>query len=275
MTSGKLLRLERLLDKETKRVVFIPMDDGLLDGPEGGLRNQREKIKQIVDGGANGILGFKSVALRHYDLFNSTGLVLNLTASTSRSCHTRKVLAGSVEEALRLGADAVAVHVNLTSRYEPEMLANLGQVGQECQKWGMPLLGIMYPRGETDDGKDNNYIDMKTEKPEEYASLVRHAARVGVELGADIIKTQYTGSAETFQTVVESCSPVPVIMAGGPKVSDEKILSNIYNSIKAGGSGICTGRNGFNRENTTAFVRAARGIVHQGKNVEEVLEYLK
>jgi len=275
MSEGKKLRLSRLVDQESRKMVFIPMDDGLLDGPEEGLRRQREKIEQIVAGGANGILGFQSVLLRHYNLFANTGFVLNLTASTSRSYHTRKQLTGSVEQALRLGADGVAVHVNLSSEYEQEMLRNLGVVSDACVKWGMPLLAIMYPRGETPDGKDDNYLQLKEEKPEEYAELVRHAARVGVELGADVIKTQYTGSEETFRTVVESCHPVPVIMAGGPKIEREQILTNIYNSIRAGGSGICCGRNGFNRKDTTGFVKAARDIVHHGKTVEEAIVYLQ
>lgn len=148
------------------------------------------------------------------------------------------------------------------------MLQTLGYVSEECNKWGMPLLAIMYPRGETAYGEDDNHLDLKKNKPEEYAKLVRHAARVGVELGADIVKTQYTGSTKTFKTVVDGCKPVPVIIAGGPQVSDEKILGNIYGAIQAGGAGICMGRNSFHRENTAAFVKAVREIVHYNKNVE-------
>ncbi len=273
MNPGKKIRLEKLIDKESGKMVFIPIDDGLIDGPEQGLLYQEKKIKEIVAGGANGMLGFKRIAQRHYNLLGNTGLVLNLTASLSGYNHTRKVLVGSVEEALRLGAVGVGVHVNVTSKYESEMLKILGEISDKCDAWGMPLLALMYPRTEGKNS-DNNYDELLRDKPEEYAKLVRHAARVGVELGADIIKTKYTGNPETFKSVIDACDDVPVIIAGGPKVSDEKILENIYGAIQAGGAGCCVGRNGFNRDNTTDFVKAAREIVHNKKTVEEALNLL-
>lgn len=270
-------RLERILDNDTGRMVFIALDDGLLDGPVAGLADQRDKVKQIVDGGADSILGFKGLLTQQYPFLKRTGVILNLTASSKHYHHTEKVLIGSVEEALRLGADGVAVHVNVTSRYQPEMLKMLGMVSEKCYEWGVPLMALMYPRREkwTDNGwSDDNYVELKRDRPDEYALLVAEAARIGVELGADIIKTQYTGSPETFSKVVGACGDVPVIIAGGPKVEPKEILQNVYDAIQAGGKGVCIGRNAFSRDDTQYFVKALRAIVHEEKTVDEALTLL-
>ncbi len=112
------------------------------------------------------------------------------------------------------------------------MLQGLGYVAGKCDEWGIPLLAMMYPRG-------------KKVRSEYDVDVVKHAARIGAELGADIVKTNYTGSPETFKEVVEGC-PVPVIIAGGPKMDSEKeLLEMIEGSLEAGGKGVAIGRNVF------------------------------
>ena len=102
---------------------------------------------------------------------------------------------------------------------------------------GMPLMGIMYPRSEKGN-LDNNYEDLKLDEPEEYAALVRHFARVGVDLGADLIKAQFTGSASTFRSVIESCGAVPVIIAGWPLIEKDDVApTNARPAVEAGGGG--------------------------------------
>jgi len=99
---------------------------------------------------------------------------------------------------------------------------------------------------------------------------VKHAARIGAELGADIIKTNYTGSPETFKEVVDGC-PVPVIIAGGPKVNSEQdLLEMIEGSLEAGGKGVAIGRNVFQANNPTDLVRKIAKIVHEGMSAEEL-----
>jgi DhnA family fructose-bisphosphate aldolase class Ia len=274
LSVGKVIRLSRIFDQETKRTVIVPLDDALIEGPEGGLRNEGKKIKQVVAGGANAIMAFRGLFERHYtEILHISGL-MNVTASTTLSKHTRKVLIGRVEEAVRLGMDGIAVHVNISSDYESEMLRILSEVSRECDMLGMPLMAQMYPRREGS-GADYNYYDLKKEQPEKYAELVRHAARVGVELGADIIKTQFTGDSETFHTVVESCYEVPVVIAGGPMVSAEEMLTNAYLAIQAGAAGICFGRNVFHRENSQLFVSVLRKIVHERCSLEEAKQSIQ
>ena len=265
---GKLIRLSRMFNQKSNRIVITPLDDALLAGPEGGLRDAKRKINQIVTGGADAIMGFKGLFERHYKEMQNVSGILNLTASTTRNKHTRKVLVSSVEEAVKLGLDCVGVHVNISSEYETEMLKILGEVSRACEDFGIPLMGIMYPRSERD-GTDYNYLDWRENQPDKYAEIVRHAVRVGVELGSDIIKTQFTGSIETFKSVIECSSGIPIVIAGGPLIPVHQMLNNAHQAIEAGGAGVSFGRNVFNRDDSSRYIKALRKIVHENASVEE------
>ena len=141
------------------------------------------------------------------------------------------------------------------------MLEDLGKVAIECMEWGMPLLAMMYPRGP------------KIEDEKE-VEMVKHAARVGAELGADIVKCPYTGSPDTFREVIEGCM-VPVVIAGGSKTSDEETLQMIEGAMQAGGAGISMGRNAFQHENPINLVKAACAIVHEGIPAAEALKMVR
>jgi fructose-bisphosphate aldolase/2-amino-3,7-dideoxy-D-threo-hept-6-ulosonate synthase len=185
------------------------------------------------------------------------GIIVHLSASTGRSgAPDSKTLVSSVEEAIRLGADAVSVHVNIGSDTENEMLRDLGMVAGDCMNWGVPLLAMAYPRGP---GIKNQYD----------VDVVKHAARVAAELGADIVKTNYTGTPEGFREVVKGCT-VPVVIAGGPKMrSDTDLLKMVRESIDAGGAGVSIGRNVFQHPNVAGMTRAIARIVLAGLSVED------
>lgn len=268
---GKTRRMNRLLSSITRRIVLVPLDDSLITGPTTGLEQLRSKVELIVKHPPDAIMGFAGLFRNHSDFLSRVPGILNLTASTIRSQHTRKTLIGTVDQAVQLGLDAVAVHVNISSRYESEMIHILGVIAQECDSVGMPLLAIMYPRSETDSG-DENYNEIKLKDRQRYAELVAHAARVGTELGADIIKTQYTGDPESFRFVVEACAPVPVVVSGGPVLPPDRMLQTAYEAICAGGAGVSFGRNVFSRPDPRPFIAALRGIVHDGLTTEAALE---
>jgi DhnA family fructose-bisphosphate aldolase class Ia len=171
------------------------------------------------------------------------------------------VIVCSVEKAIKLGADAVSIHINIGAEDEPEMLRDFGMISEKCMEWGMPLLAMVYPRGKkVPDEKD----------PE----AVKLAARLAAELGADIVKVPYTGSVKTFAEVVKGC-PIPVVIAGGSKQNEEETLNTIEEVIKAGGAGLSMGRNAFQHENPERLVRAACSIVHEGKTAKEALKFLR
>jgi fructose-bisphosphate aldolase/2-amino-3,7-dideoxy-D-threo-hept-6-ulosonate synthase len=167
------------------------------------------------------------------------------------------MLTGSVEEAVRMGADGVSLHINIGGREEPEMLQDLGMVAERCQNWGMPLLAMMYPRGEN---------VANPHDPE----IVAHAARIGAECGADIVKTVYTGDVDSFAGIVRS-TPVPVVVAGGPKVeSDADLLHMTQEVMEAGAAGVTYGRNIFAHPNPPAITRALARIIFDGEKAESV-----
>ena len=172
---------------------------------------------------------------------------MNLTASTVRSQHTRKVKVSDVRHAVTMGVDRVAAHVNVTSEFEGQMIRQLGLISSECEEYGMPLMAIMYPRRERQ-GSDDNHEDLKKTNLREYTELVAHAGRIGVELGADVIKAPFTEDVESFRLVVEACAPIPVVIAGAPLVDPIELFHNADAAIRAGGAGASFGRNVFHRE---------------------------
>lgn len=266
---GRAKRLRRIFSHESGKIVIVPLDDSLLAGAINGLENLKPKIENIVASKPNAIIGFQGSLKNFSSLIGNTPSILNITASTTKSTHTRKVLVGSVELAMMLGAEAVAVHVNISSKYESEMLKLFGEVSMECHQLGMPLLGIMYPRKENEDSSDNNYYDLKKSDRKKYAELVAHSARVGVELGADFIKTQYTGDPETFKYVVEACNPIPVVVAGGTPVAMLEMLKIAEGAMKGGASGISFGRNIFSRDNPSHFINAVKKVIYENHTAEE------
>lgn len=261
---GKKIRLERIMDRESRNMVIIPMDHGISIGPVKGIVNLVDMVNRVADGGANAVLLQKGMAKHgHRGYGRDIGLIIHMSASTSIGPDPNdKVQVCTVEEAIRMGADAVSVHINIGSDTESDQLEKLGSVARQCDDWGMPLIAMMYPRGK----------DIKNPNDPE---LVAHVARAGAELGADIIKTNFTGDVDTFRTVVEGC-PAPVVMAGGPRAStDEEFLAMVRSALDAGGRGVAIGRNVFQHENPTAMTRALTLIVHKGRSVEEAMEALR
>jgi fructose-bisphosphate aldolase/2-amino-3,7-dideoxy-D-threo-hept-6-ulosonate synthase len=258
---GKSVRLERILDRNTRRTIIIPMDHGVGAGPIKGIIDMPETVNRVAEGGANAVLGHMGLPKHgHRGYGRDVGLIIHLSASTSLGPDpNHKVLVTTIEEAIKVGADAVSVHINVGAEDEAEMLQDLGRVARQCDEWGMPLLAMMYPRG----------TKVTSEHDVEY---VKHAARIGAELGADIVKTNYTGDIDSFKEVVKGC-PVPVVIAGGPRMDTEKeLLEMVYDSIQAGGKGVAIGRNVFQSNDPTLLVSNISKIVHKGYTVDEILK---
>ena len=260
---GKEIRLERILNRESGKTIIVPLDHGVSSGPIAGLIDLRDTVDAVANGGANGVIVHKGVvAGGHRKSGRDVGLIIHLSASTDLAVSANtKTLVCSVEEALKLGADAVSVHVNIGDDYEHLMLQDLGRVSRATSEWSIPLVAMIYARGPN---VSNGYD----------VGVVKHAARVGAELGADLVKVPYTGSTESFAQVVEGCH-VPVLIAGGPKMdSDSDILSMTAGAMEAGGAGVSIGRNIFQAKKPEAMVRAISSIVHDGRSVEEALASL-
>jgi predicted phospho-2-dehydro-3-deoxyheptonate aldolase len=260
---GKRIRLERIMNRETGRSVIVPMDHGVTVGPIQGIEDMREMVNAMADGGANAVLGHMGLPLyghRHYG--KDIGLILHLSGSTVWSPDPNaKVLVNTVENAVRNGADGVSVHINIGAANESDMLRDLGAVSVKCMEWGMPLLAMMYTRGE-------KFIS------ETGVEGVKHAARIAAEVGADVVKVSYTGTPKSFEEVVRGC-PIPILIAGGEKATNDKeILEAVRGSLEAGGAGVSIGRNAFQHKRPERFVRAVCAMVHENASVEQALEII-
>lgn len=257
---GKNIRIERITDRKSGNCVIVPLDHGVSIGPVKGLVDMKHTVDAVANGGATAVLMHKGIVRHGYRAGgHDIGLIVHLSASTDMGSTTdSKVLVTEVTEALKMGADAVSVHINVGAETEPDMLRDLGRISRDCEEWGIPLLVMAYARGPGIKDPFN-------------PKFIAHSARVATELGADIIKCNYTGDPDTFSDVVDGAL-VPVIIAGGPKTSsDFEMLSMVKESIDAGGKGVSIGRNIFQHDNPEGITRAVTDIVIRQAEVEEAM----
>ncbi len=261
MVWGKRVRLSRIT--EGGRMLCVPMDHGVSSGPIKGIDRIHEMMSRLEGAGVTAILVHKGV-IKSLPEPLKVGLIMHASASTSLSTSPNwKVQAASVEEAIRLGADAVSVHVNIGNKDEQNMLMKLGAIADKCDEWGIPLIAMMYPRGE----------NVKNPRDPE---VIAHVARVGAELGADIVKVPMPSfNPDDIKIITRGC-PVPVVAAGGPKMDDDrKVLELAKAVVEAGGIGVTFGRNVFQHESPEAMVKALRAVIIEGRKVEDALRMLR
>lgn len=256
--------MERILDRKTGNAVIVPMDHGISVGPLSGLVDMKKTVNDVSLGGATAVLMHKGLVRYSYRMSGKdVGLIMHLSASTDLGPTTNsKVLVGSIEEAIKIGADAVSVHINFGSEDEPNMLESIGDISRKCSEWGMPLLVMAYPRGP----QIKNPYD---------PDAIAHCARAATELGADLVKVSYTGDIDSFREVCRGAL-APIVIAGGPKMdSDMDILNMVHDSMEAGGHGVSIGRNVFQNNNVQGIMKAISSIVLDGYSVDEAAQYLK
>ncbi|MCG8569298.1 MAG: 2-amino-3,7-dideoxy-D-threo-hept-6-ulosonate synthase [Spirochaetes bacterium] len=260
---GKLIRLERIINRESGRSIIIPLDHGLTMGPIPGIENIRQTVAQVAIGGVNAVLMHKgNIIAGHRGQGRDLGLIIHLSGQTQLSPTANdKVLVCTVEEAIKLGADGISMHVNLGAENDGQMLKDFGLISRRCEEWGIPLLAMMYTRGP------------KIQDPFAIEN-VKLAARVANELGADMVKVNFTGDAESFAKVVEGCA-IPVLIAGGEKAeSTSEILTNIKMAMDAGAKGISIGRNVFQHDDPARFCEGVAAMIHHNATLEEAISLI-
>lgn len=259
---GKRLRLRRLLGTDGRGVI-VPMDHGVSDGPVEGLARPEAATRRVRDGGADSVILHKGLVRAVADELGTLGFWVHVSASTALNPDPNdKRIVATVEECVRLGADGISVHVNVGAPTESRMIEDLGRVAGACDAAGLPLLAMMYPRGH------------EIRDPHDLA-LVKHVARLGYELGADVLKVPYTGDPRSFREVVQSVD-VPVLISGGPRAKSEReFLAMVAGSIEAGGAGVSVGRNLWQHPDPTAMTRAVSRLVHERATLDDALETLR
>ncbi|RKL61387.1 fructose-bisphosphate aldolase [Thermoanaerobacteraceae bacterium SP2] len=259
--SGKKIRLKRLLG-EGGKTIALPMDHGAYTNQIKGLENPFEVIKLAMESNVvDAVLLEKGILQRSADLLKKdTGIIMRLSETTDMGPEPNvEVAIATVEEAISRGSDAVILTAYLGSPKELEMLENYARVAEECRKLGMIFIGEPMVGNQKADPYDPEYNAF--------------CARVGVELGADILKVSYTGSEKSFRKVVEMSLGAPVWIAGGPaKSSNLEILQMVEGAMAAGASGIIMGRNIFSNEKPDIMLKALDLIVKKGKTASEAIK---
>jgi predicted phospho-2-dehydro-3-deoxyheptonate aldolase len=243
----------------------LALDHGLTMGRVPGLERIEQRLHGVGRDSLDAIVLHQGMVARLLPLFETgqrPGLIVHLSGATQLSPDANeKQLVCTVEHALRLGADAVSVHANLGARTENKMLADLATVSETCQRWGVPLLAMIYPRRDT---------QATSVEPEDVA----HAIRVAMELGVDLVKVPYTGSRDSFARALEDAD-IPVFVAGGARLeSEEALLRFVDAALQAGAAGVTFGRNIFQSARPIRLARAVAAMVHSRLSVEEALALL-
>jgi DhnA family fructose-bisphosphate aldolase class Ia len=268
-TTGKQIRLSRLIQAETSACLIVAIDHGMtsptfLDG----LYDTASRIKEAVSGGANVLMLSRGMARTHAHHFKrDTSLALMLTASAAgRPLGALVTPIGSVAEALRIGADAVVAYVALAGDNEAETITYLSEIGETCEHEGMPLIAeAEYP---------NAYQSLEQMAQSLGAEYLKRNARLCAELGADIVKVNWSGDQKSFGEIIRACDR-PVVLAGGALISDAELLARMEQAREVGAVGCSVGRNVFQHTNPTAITAAISRVFRDKWPARQAFEELQ
>lgn len=240
------------------RALFLAYDQGMEHGPTDfdDKSVDPQNILQIaVNGGFNAIIFQKGVAEKYYmgtPFAQKIPLILKLNGKTNLiKNEPYSPQLATVEEAVGLRAVAVGYTVYVGSEQEDKMLTEFAQIEREAHQRGIPLIGWMYPRGKATVGRDKG-------------ELVAYAARIGLELGADIVKVNYPDSFEAMRWVVEAAGRTKVVVSGGAKLPGQELLEMTKIIMRAGAIGMAVGRNIWQNENPLDITQKLKDIIFGG-----------
>ncbi|MEW6623040.1 MAG: fructose-bisphosphate aldolase [Bacillota bacterium] len=255
-------RLKRIFRKDGKSVI-VAMDHGMGLNVLPELNDTGEVLKKIVDAGADAVLTTFGIAKKYKEVLSDTGLILRLDGGSSHLYHKSNYpkLLYSVEDALKMGADAVACMGFPGIEFQEENLQILAQVAAKCEEWGLPLIAEMLPGG-------------FNPEPANTVENVKLAARIGCELGADVIKTSFAGTKEEFQEIVAGLF-APVVILGGDKTKNiGDLFDVIEQAMQVGAAGVAIGRNVWKNKQPGKITAALVDLVHHKKSAEECLSLI-
>jgi class I fructose-bisphosphate aldolase len=259
---GKSVRMNRLRNPVSGRVFTVALDHAPSYGVLDGLEDILSVLERVAEGKPDAIMLMKGPAEACYTRY-AGHIPLILKCSTLSVWHPeRDVWVNSVEDALRLGADAIAMAITIGSEYQPEILTNLAQLVREAERVGLPVIAHAYPNGALVPD-DKRYS----------ATQVSYAARLVMEVGVDIVKTFYTGSRHSFARVVQAAAPAHVVAAGGPRLdSIDDAFHMAHEAVLAGATGITFGRNVWQSGDIPNTIRALSHILHHDGTPPEARE---
>ena len=264
---GKEVRMSRLVNPKSNKMMAITVDHATSRGiaPLTGLHHVQDTIDKIILGRPDAMTLTKGIT--EHCMWNHAGEVAMLMKISNYSpvAPTKDTIFGTVDEAIRMGADAVSMGCMTLGDFQGEQFEAIGRVSEECMRKGMPLIGHVYPKGES-------------VKPEDRTAWenIAYCVRSACELGMDIIKTTYTGDPESMAKVVATVpSTFRIVIQGGDacKTLDD-YLQMTRDAMDCGVGGVTMGRFVWDYKDVTALVIALRYIIHEGYSVKEAKELL-
>jgi putative autoinducer-2 (AI-2) aldolase len=257
MDWGMKNRLAQIIKPDGK-CFFLPIDHGYFLGPTNCLEKPGETIKPIVSY-ADALFVTRGVLRNAIDPVKSKPVILRVSGGTSVIGEdlANEGLTTSIEEALRLNVSAVGMSIFVGSKYEQTSLLNLGELVDECENYGIPVMAV------TAVGKELAKRDAR------YLSL---CCRIAAELGARVVKTYW---CEDFEKVTSGC-PETVVIAGGPKCKTElEVFNFVHDGMQKGAIGINLGRNVWQHKYPVAMMRALHAVIHKKANPKEANEIFR
>lgn len=254
-------RLNRIF-RPDGRALIVAMDHGLIDGPCKGLEQPAETIQKIVEGGADAVLTSYGLARRFAKELAPLGLILRSDGAVTKigDKDNSTPIFFDVEEALRLGADAMAVSGYPGSPREIASLENIAIAVRNAHSWGVAVLAEMVPGG-FDSGPEFRTLEN-----------IALGARLGVELGADIIKTPY---CDNFDKVTGAVYAPVVILGGSKRGKEHDMLAEIKKAVDSGAAGVAIGRNIFQADDPRRMTAAVAAILHGNASVDDAMKILE
>lgn len=252
MDFGMRNRLSKIIKPKTGKTVMLAVDHGYFQGPTTGLKDLRKTIAPLIPY-ADCLFITRGMVRNAVDPKSNVAICLRVSGGPSILGElSNEDITTSMEEAIRLNASGVGMSIFVGAKNEDRTIANLGELVNEAERYGMPVLAVTAVGKEM--GRDARYLGL--------------ACRIAAEIGAHFVKTYY---CEDFYKVVEGC-PVPIVMAGGKKIPERDALQMTFNAIKEGASGVDMGRNIFQSDNPVGMIKAIRAVVHKNASVEEAFE---
>lgn len=258
MDWGMKNRMNKLINPKDGRAVWLAVDHGYFLGPITKLEEPAKTIKPLMPY-ADALMLTRGVLRNCIEPSSNVPIILRVSGGNSiigKDLSNEGIIT-SMEEAVRLNVCAVALSIYVGTDHEHQTLINLGKLVDEGQRYGMPVLAV------TAVGKELEKRDVR------YLSL---CCRIAAELGVQMVKTYY---CEEFEKVTKSC-PVPIVIAGGPKLNTEyDALKLAYDAINEGAKGVDMGRNIWQSGNAIGMIRAIRSIVHENLDPKRASQFLK
>ena len=254
MNWGMKNRLSRIINPKSKRTVMLAVDHGYFQGPTTGLRNLGATINPLwpyADALMIARGGLKTWIPAEMD----KPVILRMSggASILREL-SNELLTITVEDAIRTNVSAITCSISIGAEYEKQSIHNLAKLVNDGERYGIPVLAVTAVGKEM--ARDSRYLGL--------------ASRIAVETGAHIVKTYYCD--EDFESVVEACGSVPVVIAGGKKLEEREALQMAHDATSKGASGVDMGRNIFQSDNPIGMIKAVRAVVHNKKSVDEAFD---